>query len=189
MSHRLCDINPHVQIQEEPEGITPGNVDSLVRSSDVVLDTVDFSLREKVELYRSSRRHGKTVVTAPSAVNGAMLFVFKPDGVTFEEFFEYQDGLPAAEFGLRLLKRLIPRYPAQAPREMYQAAARGERTLPLDAVGVDQASVLAVAAIENLVLGRMSRVVTIPKCLHVDVSDPAYLGKIVDYGSDFRRGS
>jgi hypothetical protein len=186
MRERLLDINPHAVVEAVPEGITFQNVDDLVARADYVVDMVDFhALPEKVALYRSARRAGKLTVTAPSIVNGAILYIFKPGGITFEEFFEYEDGLPKAELGRRVFKRLIPRYSPEAPEELYLAAARGERTIPLDAVGVEQAAVLAVGAIENLILGRNDRIVLAPRGIQVDVSDPAYLGRIVDFTHDF----
>ncbi|MEK7866667.1 MAG: ThiF family adenylyltransferase [Planctomycetota bacterium] len=186
MVERLRDVNPGVEVTPVPEGITFDNVAELVRQADYVVDMVDFhGLREKVALSRAARAQGKVVLTAPSIVNGGLLYVFRPDGVTFEEFFEYEEGLPMAEIGPRFLRRLIPRFPSDAPREMYLAAARGERTLPLDAVGVEQASVLLVAALENLVLGRPERVVFVPKGVLVDASDPVFLAAVVDYTADF----
>lgn len=189
MLERLLDINPHAEITPIREGVTLENVDALTRESDYVIDMIDFhALREKVALYRSARQHGKTVLTAPSIVNGAILYVFPPGGITFEQFFGYKDGLPIQELGERLLERLIPRYAKEAPRELYLAAARGERTIPLDAVGVEQAAVLAVGALENLALGRLERVVTVPRGIQIDVSDPAYLGAVVDFSRDFEGG-
>jgi molybdopterin/thiamine biosynthesis adenylyltransferase len=186
MQERLFDINPHIEVTPVPEGITLGNVEGLIRSAEFVVDMIDFhGLREKVALYRSARRNGKFVVTTPSVVNGAVLYVFAPEGITFEDFFDYEEGLPIPDLGERFLRRLIPRFPKEAPRELYLAAARGERTIPLDAVGVDQASVLAAGAIENLILGRQDRVVTIPRGIQVDLSDPNYLARIVDYGPEF----
>jgi hypothetical protein len=186
MYARLMDIFPDIVVTPVPEGITLDNVGELVQQADYVLDMIDFSaLPEKAALYRTARALGKTVLTAPSVVNGAVLYVFPPHGITFEQFFGYEDGLPMRELGPRVMRRIVPRYPAEAPEALYQAAARGERTIPLDAVGVDQAAVLAVAALENLVLGRLERVVTIPRGLHVDASDPAYLGRIVDYSEEF----
>lgn len=186
MAKRLRDINPQVALEEIPDGVDAGNVSALVAASDIVVDMIDFyGLPAKVALYRAARSQGRVVVTAPSAVNGAMLFIFSPDGIPFESFFGYEEGLSQTELSLRLLDRLIAHYPEEAPRALYLDAARGERTLPLDAVGVDQAAVLAVAAIENLALGRMSRLVTIPRCIHIDVSDPVFLARIIDYSSDF----
>ncbi len=186
MTERLLDINPNVSVTPVREGVTVENVADLVRRSTVVVDMLDFhALKEKVALHRAARDLGKTVVTTPSVVNGAVLYVFAPEGPTFEQFFGYEPAVPPGELALRFLRRLITHYPAEAPEEVYQAAARGERTIPLDAVGVDQASVLAAVAVENLILGRRERVVTIPRGIQVDLSDPAYLVRIVDFSRDF----
>ena len=186
MAARLVDINPNMAITPVREGVTLENVSRLVRESDVAVDMLDFhALKEKVALHRAARAQGKTVVTTPSVVNGAVLYVFTPEGPSFEEFFGYDAALPLGEIALRFLRRLITHYPAEAPETLYQAAARGERTIPLDAVGVDQASVLAAVAVENLLLGRRDRVVSIPRGIQVDLSDPAYLVRIVDFSSDF----
>lgn len=187
MCERLRDIQPDIMVTPVYEGITLDNVWDLVEQADYIVDMIDFSaLHEKAALYRVAREFGKVVITAPSVVNGGVLFIFPPEGVTFEEFFGYEDGLPMHELGPRVMRRIVPRYPAEAPEALYQAAARGERSIPLDAVGVDQAAVLAVAAIENLVLGRWERVVLVPQGIHMDASDAMYLGKIVDYGADFQ---
>lgn len=187
MRERLLDINPHGAVSAVPEGVTLENVEALVERSDYLVDMIDFhAIREKVALYRAARRAKKRVLTAPSVVNGAVLYIFNPDGVTFEEFFGYEEGLSPGVLGERMLKRLIPRYAPEAPEELYLAAARGERTIPLDAVGVDQASVLLVGALENLVLGRNDRVVTVPRGIQVDVSDPSYLSRIVDFSREFQ---
>lgn len=187
MEERLRDINPRVRVTAYREGITLENVDGVVDRSDIVIDVLDFvALREKVALYRAARSRGKTVITTPSVINGAVLFVFAPDGIPFEEFFDYEEGLPLPELGTRFLKRLIPTYPSEAPESLYLAAAEGKRTIPLDAVGVDQASVMAVAAAENLALGRMGRLIFVPKAIQVDVSDPLRLARVVDFGDDFR---
>lgn len=190
MEQRLRDIAPSMRVTPVYEGITLENVTALVAQADYVVDMIDFSaLQEKAALYRTARVQRTTVLTAPSVVNGGVLFIFAPEGMTFEQFFGYEDGLPLRELGPRVMRRIIPRYPEEAPEALYQAAARGERTIPLDAVGVDQAAVLAVAAIENLVLGRRERVVLVPRGIHMDASDPMYLGRIVDYTPEFVRSS
>lgn len=186
MRDRLLDVNPHAEIIPVLEGVTLGNVTSLVERSDYVVDMLDFhALPEKVALHRAARAVGKTVLTAPSVVNGAVLYVFTPKGPSFEAFFGYDPRLPLEEIAVRFLKRLIPHYPPEAPEELYRAAARGQRTIPLDAVGVDQAAVLTVAALESLVLGREDRVVAVPRGIQADLSDPAYLVKVVDYSGEF----
>lgn len=188
MVERLQDVNPHLRLTPVPEGITMQNVEGLVADADIIVEMLDFSaVREKVALHRAARARGRCVLTSPSVINGAVLYVFSPRGVPFEEFIEYEEGLPFPELGRRLLKRMIPRYAAEAPRALYDAAARGERTIPLDAVGVDQAAVLTVSAVENLALGRLERVVFAPRGIQIDVSDARTLGGIVDFSADFAR--
>jgi molybdopterin/thiamine biosynthesis adenylyltransferase len=186
MADRLREINPFAAVTPVRGGVTLANARELVEQADVAVDMLDFhALKEKVALHRAAREQGKMVLTAPSVVNGAVLYVFTPAGPSFEEFFEYQEGLPLGEQALRFLKRLIVHFPPEAPEELYRAAARGERTIPLDAVGVDQAAVLTAAAIENLALGRTERVVAIPRGIQIDASDPGHLSRIVDFTSDF----
>jgi molybdopterin/thiamine biosynthesis adenylyltransferase len=190
MRERLLDINPNAEVTPVPEGIILENVASLVEEADYIVDMLDFhALKEKVALYRFARKHGKTVLTAPSVINGAVLYVFEPEGISFERFFGYDEQLPSSKLGERFLKRLIPRFPPEAPEPVYRAAARGERTIPLDAVGVDQASVMLVCALENLVLGRRDRVVFVPRGIEMDASQPARLAEIVDFSADFSKGS
>ena len=186
MADRLREINPFATVTPVRGGVTLANARELMDQAHVAVDMLDFhALKEKVALHRAAREQGKMVLTAPSVVNGAVLYVFTPAGPTFEEFFEYQEGLPLGEQALRFLKRLIVHFPPEAPEELYRAAARGERTIPLDAVGVDQAAVLTAAAIENLALGRTERVITIPRGIQIDASDPGHLSRIVDFTSDF----
>lgn len=187
MRERLLDINPNLEVTAAEEGITLENVAALVRQADYLVDMIDLhGILEKIALYRSAREQGKTVLTAPSVINGAVLYVFEPGGIPYERFFDLDENLTTFELAPRLLKRLITRYPTEAPEALYQAAARGEGTIPLDAVGVDQAAVLCVGAVENLVLGRRERVVVVPRGIHVDASDPEFMGRIVDFGGEFR---
>ncbi len=182
MQERLLDINPHLEVIPVPQGVMRANIPALVRHANFVVDMIDYhGFHEKIALYREARRQRKIVLTAPSVVNGAVLYVFDPEGVGFEPFFGLEEELPPIELGVRLLRRLIPHFPPEAPADMYHAAARGERTIPLDAVGVDQASVLVVSAIENLALGRRDRVLFAPRGIQVDLSDPTRFVKILDF--------
>ncbi|MBF0199012.1 MAG: ThiF family adenylyltransferase, partial [Planctomycetes bacterium] len=155
MRSRLLDINPSANIQIYPEGVTTDNVIEMVSRADYIVDMLDFSaFLPKVIMSREAREAGKFIITAPSVVNGALLFIFKPDGPSLEELFGLDLNLDIEDQGEKLMHNLIKRFPLEAPRNMYMEASRGERSIPLDAVGVDQAAVMAVAALENLILDR-----------------------------------
>jgi molybdopterin/thiamine biosynthesis adenylyltransferase len=173
MMDRLLDIQPHVSIAPYPMGVTKDNIPSLVEQSDIVIDMLDFSaLEEKVELSREVRRQNKYLLTAPSIVNGGVLFVFDPNGMSYEEFLNYNPLLSSEEQAIQQMLKIIPVAPSEAPMEMYLEAARGNRSIPLDAVGVDQASVMLVSAAENIALGRLDRVLMMPQALQLDASNP-----------------
>lgn len=182
MKERLLDVNPHVEVTTVPEGVTPENAPGLVEQSDVIVDLIDLhALDAKAVMHQAARRFGKYVVTCPSVINGAVLWVFAPDGeITFEEFFDYDPDVPMSETAWRHLLRAIPTFPSPELKELYRQAAQGTRSIPLDAVGVDQASVLIVSALENIVFERWENVISVPRGIQVDVSRPELGCQIVE---------
>ncbi|HEX7899063.1 MAG TPA: ThiF family adenylyltransferase [Planctomycetota bacterium] len=175
---RLQDVNPKAKITPVKMSSGSREMNALLDQVDYVVDALNFhALPTKLALHRAARRRKKTVVTPCPVVNGAALWVFTPKGPAFEAFLAC-DGRPETA-SLRLLQRLVPESPP-IPEDLRRAVARGVRTPPLDAVGVDQAAVLAVAAIENLVLGRHKRVITVPRGLFVDVSEPGFLARVLE---------
>lgn len=183
---RLLDVHPFVKVTPVREGITLENVEELVTKAQVIVDMLDLhAIKEKVALHRVARKQGKFILTAPSAINGAVLWIFTPDGITFEEWSGYEERMELKDLAVKLIKRAIPRFTEEAPEEMYKAAARFERTLPLDAVGVEQAAVMTTAAAENIVLGRLDRIITLPRGLQIDTSNPNCMVTIADLSKEF----
>jgi hypothetical protein len=152
MAERLVDINPNMAITPVREGVTLENVSRLVRESDVAVDMLDFhALKEKVALHRAARAQGKTVVTTPSVVNGAVLYVFTPEGPTFEEFFGYEPRVPLGELALRFLRRLITALSGGgAGRALPGGGARASGRSRWTPSASTRRSVLAAVAVENL---------------------------------------
>ena len=174
---RLLDVNPRVKIVCVKAGAGPHGLGAALDRVDYVVDALDFDAWEaKVALHRGARRRKKTVICACPVANGAVLWVFTPQGPALERFLG-GDGPETA--ALRHLQRLVSESPP-IPDDLRRAVAHGSRTPPLDAVGVDQAAVLAVAAIENLVLGRRDRVITVPRGLLVDLSEPRFLARVLE---------
>jgi len=172
MEERLRDVNPHIKVTCVREGITCENAEKYVDQADIVVDLIDLhALDAKVVMHRAARKQGKYVLTAPSVINGAVMWIFSPDGdITFEEFFNYVEGMPMSELAWNHLLKAIPRFPSEELKEMYKQAAHGTRSIPLDAVGVEQASIMLVTAIENILFGNLKNIVTVPKGLQVDLS-------------------
>lgn len=192
MREELLEIDDEANIQARPEGLISGEIEELVKNSDYVIDMLDFiALKEKIELYRMARKHNKTVLTAPSAIHGGVLFVFRPTDPSYEDFFGFDpeafdlssDALKSnKELQHRFLDRLIPIIPSQVTEARYRAAVDDpEVNLPLDPIGVAQAASLLASALINLVLGRDSKVRFVPEAVQVDCSNPEIGFQVIDF--------
>ena len=173
---RLLDINPKAKVAIVKMSAAARELNQV----DYVVDALNLrALPAKIALHRAARRRRKTVLSPCPVVNGAALWVYTPKGPAFETFLGCGRSLCPETAALRLLQRLVPESPP-IPDDLRRSVARGDRNLPLDAVGVDQAAVLTVTALENLVLGRHKRVITVPRGLFVDVSEPGFLARVLE---------
>lgn len=172
---RLLDIHPKARVK----AVARAGAD--LDRVDWVVDALNVgALAAKIELHRAARKRGKTVLCPIPVVNGAILWIFKPGGPGFERFLGLDETPTPEAAALRILQRLVPSSPPM-PDDLRHAVQRdGPRTLPADAVGVEQAAVLAVSAIENLVLGRRGRVIAVPRGLLVDVSEPCFGTRVLE---------
>lgn len=102
------DINPDLALRELPDGISERNMDSFLAGADVYVDSLDaFAFPARRAVFAACRRLGIPAVTAaPLGMSTAML-CFRPDGMSFEEYFRLE-GHDDAEQSLRLLCGLAP---------------------------------------------------------------------------------
>ncbi len=90
----VLSINPEADVELFPEGVHEKNISSFLDGSDLVIDGIDFfALEAKLLLFRKSREKGLTVITSCPLGFGASLLVFSPQGMTFEEYFDFRPGL------------------------------------------------------------------------------------------------
>ena len=76
----IGDINPYASVAVEEHGITPENVERVVREASVVLDAVDVTtkppLRAKFLLHKAARQFGKPVIAGYDIAGLQMLLVY-----------------------------------------------------------------------------------------------------------------
>jgi molybdopterin/thiamine biosynthesis adenylyltransferase len=74
------DINPYASVAVESHGITPENVERVVRDASVILDAVDVTtkppLRAKFLLHKAARQFGKPVIAGYDIAGLQMLLVY-----------------------------------------------------------------------------------------------------------------
>jgi len=102
------DINPELQIETFPRGISEDNMDEFLKDVDLYLDGLDFfALDARRSVFAACAQKGIPAVTAAPLGMGAALLNFLPGKMTFEEYFRLE-GQPEQEQLLRFLLGLSP---------------------------------------------------------------------------------
>lgn len=105
-------INPEAEVQVYPDGVTPANIAAFLEGVDVVVDGIEFfAIAARRMLYRECRARRIPVVNCGPVGYGAAVFVFTPDGTSFDDHFQIDDDMTRAEqllaFGLGLTPGML----------------------------------------------------------------------------------
>jgi molybdopterin/thiamine biosynthesis adenylyltransferase len=109
MKEGVLAINPDLKIRAFPEAITPGNVGRFLEGVDLLVDGIDFfALEARRLLFREARRRGIWAVTAgPIGMSTAWL-TFAPDGMSFDDYFDFAGCRDALDQQIAFLLGLTP---------------------------------------------------------------------------------
>ena len=102
------DINPELDIQGFPDGVSEANLDKFLAGVDCYVDGLDFFGFEarRATFAACARRRVPAITVAPLGM-GASLLNFLPDRMTFEQYFRL-DGLSEEDQAIRFLVGLSP---------------------------------------------------------------------------------
>jgi len=110
MEELVHGINPEADVRLFEKGITPENIARFLDGVDVVVDSLDFyCFKERFLLYRNARERGIWVLTSPPLGFGYSLLIFDPTGMSFEEYFAFEDGMDEFELSVSLIAGIAPR--------------------------------------------------------------------------------
>ncbi len=108
MCEMALDINPELEINLFPEGISSDNLDAFLDGVDLYLDSLDFfALDIRQQLFAACRERGVPALTAAPLGMGTALLYFAPDGMSFEQYFRLE-GQSEEEQALRFMLGLAP---------------------------------------------------------------------------------
>ncbi len=103
------DINPELQIERFPLGVTEGGIDTFLEGVDLFVDGLDFfALGIRSKVFARCAELGIPAVTAAPLGMGVALVTFMPGSMTFEQYFQLA-GRPPEEQAMRFLMGLAPR--------------------------------------------------------------------------------
>jgi len=110
MAEEARQINPELEITVITEPISPQNVDAFLEGADVFLDGIDFfAFDVRALLFRRARERGLWAVTAGPIGFSTAWLVFDPNGMSFDEYFAFREGMSTLEKVANFLVGLAPR--------------------------------------------------------------------------------
>jgi len=98
MESMIKDINPSVDIKVINQAIDATNMDAFLADVDVMIDALDvFVIDTRRLLYRRARELGIPVISAGPIGFSAVVNVFTPNGMSFDDFFGLNDSMSEKE--------------------------------------------------------------------------------------------
>lgn len=154
MATMARDINPLLEIETFPKGVTPDNIDAFLDAVDVYVDGLDYFVFETRRMvYDACQARGIPIVLAVPLGLGASLLHFMPRGPAFETYFRLEDG-PRESWPVRFLAGVAPallhRHYLAYPDIVDFAAQR----VPSTGAACQICAGLAATSVLKLVLGR-----------------------------------
>lgn len=108
MARQASDINPELEIEGFADGVTADNLDAFLDGVELYVDSLDFfAFQARRQVFAACARKGIPAITAAPLGMSAAVLIFLPGGMSFEEYFRFEDG-PEAEMPLRFLLGLAP---------------------------------------------------------------------------------
>ena len=170
----VSDINPLAEIEQFPNGVLVGNLQTFLRGADVYLDGLDyFAFEARRATFAACGELRVPAVTAAPLGMGAALLTFLPGHMSFEDYFR-MEGQTEPEQALRFLAGLAPgllqRTYLADPSAVHLESGRGPSTV----MSCMLCAGLAATEALKIVLGR-GKVLCAPWGLQFD----AYRGRLV----------
>ncbi|MCU7852335.1 MAG: ThiF family adenylyltransferase [Candidatus Thiodiazotropha sp. (ex Monitilora ramsayi)] len=108
LSEMAYSINPELEIQAFPDGVSPEQAESFLEGCDIYLDGLDFfALTARRAVFAACDRLGIPAVTAAPLGMGSALLNFLPGKLTFEDYFQLEGHGEYQQY-LRFLVGLAP---------------------------------------------------------------------------------
>jgi molybdopterin/thiamine biosynthesis adenylyltransferase len=154
MAEEARTINPELQLRVFREAITPENVGEFLDGVDVFVDGIDFfDIAARRLVFREARRRGIWAITAGPIGFSAAWLVFSPTGMSFDEYFDFEEGMDRADQLVAFLVGLTPRATQRAYLDLTQVDPKAGRG-PSAGLACQLCSGIVAAEILKILLGR-----------------------------------
>ncbi len=110
MHEMILDIIPEAEIKMFPEGVNDSNRSDFLEGLDYLVDGLDFfAIKERAILCETALKKGIYVLTAGPFGMGTNVLVFNPKGMSFNEYFNFKEGMSSEDMLAHFLAGANPR--------------------------------------------------------------------------------
>ena len=154
MAEKAQAVNPNLDLDVFSEPINEDNVSEFLEDVDVLVDGIDFfSFDARRLLFREARKRGIWALTAGPIGFSTAWLLFDPKGMSFDEYFDFHDGMAPAEEFAAFLIGLTPRGTHFPYLDLSYVDARTGRG-PSAGLACNLAGGVVAAEIAKIILGR-----------------------------------
>lgn len=154
LQRMALDINPSLEIEVFPGGVTDSNLAQFLNGVDVYVDGIDFfALDARIAVFEACRARGIPAVTAAPLGLGCGLLYFAPNGMPFDDYFRFR-GADRQERYVRFIAGLSPAMLQRSYLVQPESVNFGERRGPSTIIACELCAGLMAAAVLKIVLRR-----------------------------------
>lgn len=133
LARRIKQINPHAEIKKYPVFVDTNNAARLVHKADIIIDSIDPDAGQAIlAMHRAARKEHKTIIQPTDVGWGAMVQIFTPQSISYEEMIGLNPDKPIEEvnsqeaFGkfVEFFVKIMPPYVQKVAMEV----AEGKRS-------------------------------------------------------------
>lgn len=180
MKAEALKINPDCQIEIFSEGVNESNIENFLENVDLSVDALDaFVIDERRMFFKASQKKNITVITAGPIGFGTAFLIFKPNGPSFDEYFDITDKHTTEQKVVRFLIGLVP---SVLQRAYMKNTNLSEKRGPSSVGSVHLCSgIIAIYALKILL--NKGRVKAVPYYHQFDVMEDKYMVKKLWFGN------
>lgn len=109
LAEMVRDINPEVDLHLFPKGVQTESLDEFLDGVDVYVDGLDFfAFAARRMTFAACEKRGIPVVTAAPLGLGTALLVFGPGGMSYEDYFGFEECQNELDMAIHFLVGLSP---------------------------------------------------------------------------------
>ncbi|MFH1637144.1 MAG: ThiF family adenylyltransferase [Candidatus Woesearchaeota archaeon] len=173
---RILDINPKLHVASYEEGITLDNIDDFLDDCNFVHDAIEHYKPElKITFHRKAREKGLIITSSFVVAGGMCTLAFHPQGMGFEEYFEYANNV---ENWKLKHNKIVKKDPDYIDRDFFlDRVSKG--VVPTSADGAYLTGIVVAGTYKRLIMEK--EVAYAPKAIRLDIlDDDMYQKAIVD---------